>query len=98
MNLTLDSHWQVAYCLRSRSHIDFRCSWKVHKARIVRWTRLELRRVAGSQRYDDEYEREEFAGFLRGGPVDLTPGPWQAMRRRWEEFGTRHVITEPHSD
>lgn len=61
------------------------------------WFRLET-----LQRYDAEDEREEFAAFLRGEPVDLTPGPWQDMIRKHVEAGRRlarvHVIEEPHSD
>lgn len=61
------------------------------------WFRLET-----LQRYDDEYERQEFADFLRGEPVDLTPGPWQEMIRGHRAAGRTlarvHVIEEPHSD
>lgn len=61
------------------------------------WFRLET-----LQRYDDEYEREDFAGFLRGEAIDLTPGPWQAMIRDHRAAGRNlsrvHVIAEPHSD
>jgi hypothetical protein len=61
------------------------------------WFRLET-----LQRYDVEYERQEFAAFLRGEPIDTTPGPWQAMIRAHVAAGRHlarvHVIEEPHSD
>lgn len=61
------------------------------------WFRLET-----LQRYDDDAERAEFAAFLRGEPVDLTPGPWQAMIHTHVAAGRRltrvHVIEEPHTD
>lgn len=61
------------------------------------WFRLET-----LQRYDARYERDEFAAFLRGEPVDRTPGPWQAMIGEHVAAGRRlervHVIEEPLSD
>lgn len=59
-------------------------------------------RVETLQQYNAASEREEFKEFLRGQPVDLTPGPWQDMVRKHVAAGrclTRvHVIEEPHSD
>jgi hypothetical protein len=61
------------------------------------WFRLEA-----LQRYDVPYERGEFAAFLRGEPLDTTPGPWQAMLREHVAAGRQlvrvHVIEEPLSD
>jgi hypothetical protein len=61
------------------------------------WFRLET-----LQRYDVEYEREELAAFLRGEPVDTTPGPWQKTLRDHVAAGRRlvrvHVLEEPLSD
>jgi hypothetical protein len=61
------------------------------------WFRLEALQV-----YDVRYEREEFARFLQGEGVDLTPGPWQEMIHRHVAAGrhlTRvHVVEEPHTD
>jgi hypothetical protein len=61
------------------------------------WFRLET-----LQRYDAGYERAGFAAFLRGEPVDPTPGPWHAMIREHVAAGRRlervHVIEEPLSD
>ena len=61
------------------------------------WFRLET-----LQRYDVEYEREDLAAFLRGEPLDTTPGPWQATLRDHVAAGRRltrvHVLEEPLSD
>jgi hypothetical protein len=61
------------------------------------WFRLET-----LQRYNDDYERDDFAAFLRGQPLDATPGPWQAMVREHVTAGRElirvHVIEEPPSD
>jgi len=58
------------------------------------WFRLET-----LQRYDVGYEREEYEAFVRGGPVDLAPGPWQEMTRAHVAAGRTlarvHVLTEP---
>jgi hypothetical protein len=63
----------------------------------VSWFRLET-----LQRYDAEYERDGYGAFLRGEPVDNSPGPWQAMIREHVAAGRRlarvHVIEEPLSD
>jgi hypothetical protein len=61
------------------------------------WFRLET-----LQRYDATNEREDFAAFLRGEPLDSAPGPWQAMIREHVAAGRQlvrvHVIEEPLSD
>ena len=61
------------------------------------WFRLET-----LQRYDVAYERDEFAAFLRGEPLDATPDEWHAMIRRHVAAGRRlsrvHVVEEPLSD
>jgi hypothetical protein len=61
------------------------------------WFRLET-----LQRYDVEYERAEFAAFLRGGQLGSEPGPWQAMIREHvaarRQLSRVHVIEEPLSD
>jgi hypothetical protein len=61
------------------------------------WFRLET-----LQRYDVEYEREDLAAFLRGEPIDTTPGPWQATLRDHVTSGRQlarvHVLEEPLSD
>jgi hypothetical protein len=61
------------------------------------WFRLET-----LQRYDVEYEREPFAAFLHGEPIDTAPGPWQEMLRghvaAGRELARVHVIEEPLSD
>jgi hypothetical protein len=61
------------------------------------WFRLET-----LQRYDAEYERDDFAAFLRGKPITTTPGPWQTMLRDHVAAGRQlarvHVIEEPPSD
>src|SRR4051794_39747787 len=61
------------------------------------WFRLEA-----LQRYDVEYEREDFAAFLRGEQLDTTPGPWQVTLRDHVAAGRRlarvHVLEEPLSD
>ena len=49
------------------------------------------------------YERDDFAAFLRGEPIDdRRPGPWQAMIREHvaagRELARVHVIEEPLSD
>jgi hypothetical protein len=61
------------------------------------WFRLET-----LQRYDVAYEREPLAAFLRGEPLDTTPGPWQATLRAHVAAGRQlarvHVLEEPLSD
>jgi hypothetical protein len=61
------------------------------------WFRLET-----LQHYDVEYEREDLAAFLRGEPIDTTPGPWQATLRDHVAAGRQlervHVLEEPLSD
>jgi hypothetical protein len=61
------------------------------------WFRLET-----LQRYDVDYEHDEFAAFLRGEPLSTASGPWQAMIRdhvaAGRELARVHVIEEPLSD
>jgi len=61
------------------------------------WFRLET-----LQTYRVDYEAPRVAAFLAGEPVDLTPGPWQAMIRRHRAAGRAlarvHVLEEPLSD
>jgi hypothetical protein len=61
------------------------------------WFRLET-----LQRYDVPYERQPFAAFLRGEPIDTAPGPWQAMIREHvaakRKLTRVHVIEEPLTD
>lgn len=61
------------------------------------WYRLET-----LQRYDVDYERDEFAAFLRGEAPDMTPGPWQEMIAGHVAAGrilTRvHVLRVPFTD
>jgi hypothetical protein len=61
------------------------------------WFRLETR-----QHYDAISERDSFAAFLRGQPIDTTPGPWQQMIRGHVAAGRHlsrvHVVEEPLSD
>jgi hypothetical protein len=61
------------------------------------WFRLET-----LQRYDVQYERADLAAFLRGEPIDTTPGSWQAMIRSHvaagRELARVHVIEEPPGD
>jgi hypothetical protein len=61
------------------------------------WFRLET-----LQHYDAISERHSFAAFLRGEPIDTTPGPWQQMIRRHvdadRQLSRVHVVEEPLSD
>ena len=61
------------------------------------WFRLET-----LQHYDAISERDSFAAFRRGEPIDTTPGPWQEMIRLHVAEGRQltrvHVIEEPLSD
>ena len=61
------------------------------------WFRLET-----LQRYNDDYEKDDFEAFLRGQHIDAAPGPWQAMLREHvaagRELARVHVIEEPPSD
>jgi Family of unknown function (DUF6879) len=61
------------------------------------WRRLET-----LQRYDVDYEREEFNAFLRGESPDSTPGPWQEMIAAHAAAGRAlarvHVIQMPPVD
>jgi hypothetical protein len=61
------------------------------------WFRLET-----LQHYDAISERDSFAAFLRGEPIDTAPGPWQQMIRRHVAAGRHlsrvHIVQEPLSD
>lgn len=61
------------------------------------WFRLET-----LQRYDVDYEREPFARFLRGEPLDIDSGDYEELVRGHVAAGRRlarvHVIEEPHND
>jgi hypothetical protein len=61
------------------------------------WFRLET-----LQRYEVEYELDDFAAFVSGKPINSTPGPWQTLVRKHVAAGRQlvrvHVIEEPLSD
>jgi hypothetical protein len=58
------------------------------------WFRLET-----LQRYDVEYEADEFDEFLRTGRLDRAAGPWQHMisahKRAGRTLQRVHVVVEP---
>lgn len=61
------------------------------------WFRLET-----LQRYDVDYEDQEFREFLESGTIDPAPGPWQQMITGHTAAGRSlrrvHVVVEPLSD
>jgi hypothetical protein len=61
------------------------------------WFRLET-----LQRYDATSERDASAAFLRGEPIETTPGSWQEMIRRHvangRDLSRVHVVQEPLTD
>jgi hypothetical protein len=59
-------------------------------------------RLETLQAYDVAYERAQYAAFLAGEAIDLTPGPWQVSVGRHRSASRAvervHVVTEPLTD
>jgi hypothetical protein len=59
-------------------------------------------RLETLQTYDVAYERAQYAAFLAGEAIDLTPGRWQASVGRHRSAGRAvdrvHVAVEPLTD